>query len=70
MNTASLLSPRQPMVDLLKHPFCVGAARHVILDQLGHRHHRQFIDQWDFVRYAQEHRLGLDFTTPPKRPGQ
>jgi hypothetical protein len=23
---------------------------------------------WDFVRYAQEHNLGLDFTTPPKRP--
>ena len=22
----------------------------------------------EFVRYAREHDLGLDFTTPPKRP--
>jgi hypothetical protein len=59
----------QQLVDLLKHPFCVGAARRVILDHLGNRHHRRFADQWDFVRYAQEHHRGLDFTTPPQRPG-
>jgi hypothetical protein len=28
---------------------------------------RTFPDQWAFVRYATENKLGLDFTTPPKR---
>jgi hypothetical protein len=46
----------------------VGAARRAVLDQLGNRYHRTFADQWEFVRYAREQRLGLDFTTPPKRP--
>jgi hypothetical protein len=55
------------LVELLKHPFCVGAARRVVLDQLGNRHNRRFEDQWDFVRFAQEQNLGLDLTTPPQR---
>ena len=42
--------------------------RRVILDQLGNRYHRRFDTHWDFVRYAQEQGLNLDFTTPPKRP--
>jgi len=25
-------------------------------------------NRWDFVRYAQQQGLDLDFTTPPKRP--
>jgi len=24
-------------------------------------------DQWEFVQFAQERHLGLDFTTPPTR---
>ena len=31
-------------------------------------HRRTFADQWEFVRFAEEQQLGLDFTTPPKRP--
>jgi tRNA A-37 threonylcarbamoyl transferase component Bud32 len=58
----------QDLVDLLKMPTCVRAVRHVILDQLGNRYRRRFDTHWDFVRYAQEQRLDLDFTTPPKRP--
>jgi hypothetical protein len=58
----------QEFVDLLKHPFCVGQARRVVLDQLENRYRRRFADHWEFVRYATEQRLGLDFTTPPRRP--
>ena len=49
-------------------PTAVGEVRRVLLDRLGHRHHRRFAAHWDFVRYAQEQKLDLDFTTPPKRP--
>jgi len=31
---------------------------------------RLFATHWDFVRYAQEQGLNLDFTTPPQRPDQ
>src|SRR5262249_15996681 len=55
------------LVDLLKHPFCVGAARRVVLDQLENRYRRKFADQWEFVRYAQGHDLGVDFATSAQR---
>ncbi len=58
----------QDLVELLKMPTCVGKVRRVILDQLGNRYRRRFDTHWDFVRYAQDHGLNLDFTTPPKRP--
>ncbi len=58
----------QDLVDLLKMPTCVREVRRVILDQLGNRYRRRFDTHWDFVRYAEEQKLGLDFTTPPKRP--
>jgi serine/threonine protein kinase len=56
------------LVDLLKSPFCVGRARRVVLDQLENRYRRKFADHWEFVRFAQQQNLGLDFTTPPRRP--
>ena len=37
-----------------------------ILDHLEHRYQRPFADQWDFVRFAEEQKLGFDFTSPPK----
>jgi hypothetical protein len=58
----------QELVDLLKHPTCIGPARRVILDRLEDRYRRKFADHWEFVRFAQEQKLGLDFTSPPKRP--
>jgi tRNA A-37 threonylcarbamoyl transferase component Bud32 len=58
----------QDLVELLKMPTCVGEVRRVILDQLGNRYGGRFETHWDFVRYAQEQKLDLDFTTPPKRP--
>jgi hypothetical protein len=55
------------LVELLKHPLCVGEARRAVLDALGTHFHRTFADQWDFVRYATEQNLDLDLISPPKR---
>jgi hypothetical protein len=48
-------------------PTCDRGVRRVILDQLGNRYGRRFATHWDFVRYAQDQHLELDFTTPPRR---
>jgi serine/threonine protein kinase len=58
----------QQLVDLLKMPTCVGQVRRVLLDRLGDRYHQRFASHWEFVLYAQEHGLNLDFTSPPRRP--
>jgi hypothetical protein len=58
----------QELVDLLKMPTCIRHFGRVVLDHLGNRYRRRFDTHWDFVRYAQEQGLDLDFTTPPKRP--
>jgi hypothetical protein len=58
----------QQLVELLKMPTCVGPARRVVLDHLGNRYQRPFADVWEFVRFAEEQKLGLDFTSPPQRP--
>jgi hypothetical protein len=60
--------PTQDLVEMLKYPTCVGPARRVILNHLGNRYGRRFDTHWQFVRYAQDAGLNLDFTTPPKRP--
>jgi serine/threonine protein kinase len=61
--------PAQTLVDILKQPLCVGEARRLVLEQLSRHYQRPFADQWDFVRYAEEQKLGLNLTTPPQRPG-
>jgi hypothetical protein len=58
----------QELVELLKMPTCFGKARRIVLDQLGNRYGRRFVNHWAFVRFATERKLGLDFTTPPKQP--
>ena len=60
--------PTPQLVELLKHPLCVGEARRAVLDQLGGRYGRRFGDQWDFVEFAEGRKLDLDFTAPPRRP--
>ena len=40
----------------------------MVLDHLGNRYGRRFVNHWAFVRFAREQNLGLDFTTPPRRP--
>jgi hypothetical protein len=58
----------QQLVELLKMPTCNDKARRIILDQLGNRYRHTFADVWEFVRFAEEQKLALDFSTPPKRP--
>ncbi len=58
----------QELVELLKMPTCFGKTRQVVLEHLGHRYGRRFVNSWAFVRYAREQGLDLDFTTPPRRP--
>jgi hypothetical protein len=58
----------QDLVDLLKMPTCFADARQVVLKHLGNRYGRTFANHWEFVRFAKEQHLDLDFTTPPKRP--
>jgi hypothetical protein len=45
--------PEENLVELLRHPFCVGATRRVILEQLARRAGRPFADQWEFARFAE-----------------
>ncbi len=57
----------QELVDILKIPLCVGAARRVVLDQLEQRYQRKFANHWEFVRFAQDQKLSLDLASPPRR---
>ncbi len=57
----------EELVELLKMPTCFGGARRIVLDHLGNRYGRRFVNHWSFVRFATEQKLNLDFTTPPKR---
>lgn len=58
----------QELVELLKMPTCFGATRRVVLDQLENIHGRRFANHWEFVRFARETGLTLDFISPPRRP--
>jgi predicted Ser/Thr protein kinase len=60
----------QDLVELLKMPTCFGGARKIVLEHLGKRYGRTFANHWEFVRYAKDNGLKLDFTTPPKRPSR
>jgi hypothetical protein len=60
----------QDLVELLKMPTCFSRTRKVVLNHLGNRYGRPFANHWEFVRFAQEQGLDLDFTTPPKRPNR
>src|SRR6266511_4740669 len=39
----------QQLIDLLKHPLCVGQSRRIVLDQLENRYASKFADHWNFV---------------------
>lgn len=62
--------PPQTLVELLKHPSCVGEVRRVVLDALEFTYSRKFKDQWEFAEYAQKRQPQLDPLTPPKRTPQ
>jgi tRNA A-37 threonylcarbamoyl transferase component Bud32 len=54
----------QQVIDLLKHPGCVGAARMGLLKGLGRRFHRDFADVWDLADHLQRHAPEVDCTSP------
>jgi hypothetical protein len=56
------------LVELLKMPTCLSEDRRAVLDQLGNLHRRHFNNHWEFVRFAREKGLDIDFTMPPRRP--
>jgi hypothetical protein len=56
----------QELIELLKHPLCVGRSRTVVLKHLGNRYRRPFASVWEFLRFAREHQLDIDLTTPPR----
>jgi hypothetical protein len=58
----------QQLVEFLKMPTCVDEGRRFVLDYLGVRYQRYFADHWEFVRFANQQGLALDFTRPPERP--
>jgi hypothetical protein len=60
--------PPQMLVNLLKHPMCVGEPRRLVLAQLSRHYHRPFVDQWDFVDFVNQRNIELDLTSPPERP--
>jgi len=49
-------------------PTYFGNARGIVLKHLGNRYGRRFANHWEFVGFAKEQQMDLDFTTPPKRP--
>ena len=73
MSAASLVlgttshNKARELVDLLKHPLCVGTVRQEVLKRLGDYYGRPFVDQWDFARFAANEKPDLDLTNPPKR---
>jgi hypothetical protein len=74
LSTAARPLPEPPspqvLVEALKHPLCVGAEQRTVLDVMGLRYGRTFADQWDFVTFATERKLGLDLRSPPQRKGE
>jgi hypothetical protein len=62
--------PSETLVELLKHPFCIGEARRAVLDALEFTYKRKFANQWEFAEYAQKHQSQLDLLTRPKRSPQ
>jgi tRNA A-37 threonylcarbamoyl transferase component Bud32 len=64
--------PPQELVELLKHPLCVGGPRRAVLDALEFTYKRPFQDQWELVRYVEKNKdtVNLDLLTPPNRPSQ
>jgi hypothetical protein len=62
--------PPQALVELLKHPFCLGEAQRVVLDALASTSGREFADLWEFVAYAQEQQKQLDLLKAPDLPAR
>ncbi len=57
----------QDQVELLKHPFCVGASRDAVRAALNKRLNQNFTTHWELVAWLRQHpRPDLDLTSPPR----
>jgi serine/threonine protein kinase len=56
---------RQDLVDLLKHPTCVGPARDIVLRRLGRLANRTFATLWELLDWLDANDPGVDVLTPP-----
>jgi hypothetical protein len=61
---------RDQLLDLLKHPICVGDARKIVLRRLEVVMNHPFATVWDLVDYLEQTEPGLDLSTPPTRPSR
>lgn len=59
---------RDALVEMLKHPYCLGAARETLLAELGRRCGRPFGSVWDFVAWADHEAPELDLRSPLRPP--
>jgi hypothetical protein len=57
----------QDLIELLKHPCCVGAEREVILAALARRLGQDFATRWELAAWVKRHRPDLDLASPPRR---
>jgi tRNA A-37 threonylcarbamoyl transferase component Bud32 len=55
------------LVELLKHPYCVGEARRAVLEALEGAHGRKFADQWEFAGFAAALPAPPNLLAPPRR---
>jgi hypothetical protein len=56
----------QEMVELLKHPACVGNARKEVLGQLGRRLNHRFDNVWELVDWLADNAPDVDALSPPR----
>jgi hypothetical protein len=55
------------LVELLKHPGCVGQARAVVLQKMGEKFDRRFSDVWELVDWLAVNAPEIDAASPPVR---
>jgi hypothetical protein len=58
----------QGLVDLLKHPLCVGQARDRVLSELRRQVNCPLEEYWEVIAWLAEHGPVPDLDTPPRRP--
>lgn len=68
--TVLLRLSRQQLVDVLKHPGCVGWAREEVLRQFERQANRRFTNVWELVDWLIENDPGLDILSPPADLGR
>jgi tRNA A-37 threonylcarbamoyl transferase component Bud32 len=56
----------QDIVNVLKHPFCVGRTRAELVRELGRRLNRRSDGVWELLAWLQEHQPDVDLSTPPR----